>query len=85
MLSSLKMIVFTRNYYRKYLLIIAIFCTFADENCVKHRHGNSIKAPCGACGLSRKLATMTRKFVPENYKIKFLAILDNFCSPQKGT
>ena len=90
MLSSLKMIVFTRNYYRKYLLIIAIFCTFADENCVKYRHGNSIKAPCGVCGLSRKLATMTRKFDSENYKIKFfgikfLAILDNFCSPQKGT
>ena len=36
MLSSLKMIDFARNYYRKYLLIIAIFCTFANENCVKH-------------------------------------------------
>ena len=36
-------------------------------------------------GLSRKLATMTRKFVPENKKnnffgINFLVILDNFCS-----
>ena len=29
-----------------------------------------INAPCGACGFSRKLATMARKFVPENYNFK---------------
>jgi hypothetical protein len=65
--------------------VIVIFRIFADENCVKYRHGYSIKAPCGACGLSRKLATMTRKFIFKNIILgNFLVFLLNFCSPQKG-
>ena len=61
MLSSLKMIVFTRNYYRKYLLIIAIFCTFADENCVKHRHGNFIKSTLRCLWAFKKISDDDQK------------------------
>jgi hypothetical protein len=61
------------------LSLIGFICIFISSNS---------KYPIKATSLldfGTKLATMTRKFDSENYKIKFwginfLVILDNFCS-----